>query len=388
MHNKTTTQRRIRVLIVDDSALVRDILSKGLSADSGIDVVGTAPDVYAARDKIVELRPDVLTLDIEMPRMDGVEFLRRLMPQYPLPVVVVSSLTQKGKQITLDALEAGAVDFVPKPTANVAQGLQAMMMELRTKIKIASTANVAHWKYKDSGHQPSNAARRHQPQTLASPQQTNTASRQARFANGSEPTHNRSKRVLAESTDKVIAIGASTGGTEAIRKILKEFPRTMPGVVVVQHMPPGFTKSFAERLNEECMMEVKEAQTGDRIMIGRVLIAPGDFHMHVIRSGGRYEVVCRQGEKVSGHRPSVDVLMESVANNVGSNSFGILLTGMGADGAKGLKAMRDAGSMTIAQDEESCVVFGMPKVAIELGAAERVVSLSHIAQTTIHHFMP
>jgi two-component system chemotaxis response regulator CheB len=387
MKSTTATQRKIRVLIVDDSALVRDILSKGLSADSGIDVVGTAPDVYAARDKIVELRPDVLTLDIEMPRMDGVEFLRRLMPQYPLPVVVVSSLTQKGKQITLDALEAGAVDFVPKPTANVAQGLQAMMMELRTKIKIASMANVAQWKHKDSQLFGSAHQSTHQPHTLLTTQ-TNTALRQARFANSNEQSRAQNKHALAESTDKVIAIGASTGGTEAIRKILKAFPRTMPGVVVVQHMPPGFTKSFAERLNEECMMEVKEAQTGDRIMIGRVLIAPGDFHMHVIRSGGRYEVVCRQGEKVSGHRPSVDVLMESVANNVGSNSFGILLTGMGADGAKGLKAMRDAGSMTIAQDEESCVVFGMPKVAIELGAAERVVSLSHIAQTTIHHFIP
>jgi len=352
--------RKIRVLVIDDSALVRDILTKGLTADTGIEVVGSAPDVYVGRDKIVELQPDVLTLDIEMPKMDGVEFLRRLMPQYPIPVVVVSSLTQRGKEITLQALEAGAIDFVPKPSANVAQGLAAMMMELRTKVKIAATANVAHWKGKRIEY--AERTQRLSPSTKAAVP---------------------ASRALSESTDKVIAIGASTGGTEALRKILVEFPVHTPGVVVVQHMPPGFTKSFADRLNQECSMEVKEAQTGDRIMQGRVLIAPGDFHMHVVRSGGRYEVVCRQSEKVSGHRPSVDVLMHSVAQHVGSNACGIILTGMGADGAKGLKAMREAGATTFGQDERSCVVYGMPKVALEIGAVERVLPLEKIAAAAI-----
>jgi len=357
--------RKIRVLVIDDSALVRDILTKGLAADTGIEVVGSAPDVYVGRDKIVELQPDVLTLDIEMPRMDGVEFLRRLMPQYPIPVVVVSSLTQKGKEITLQALEAGAIDFVPKPSANVAQGLAGMMMELRTKVKIAASANVAHWKGKRVEY--AERAQRLEAKKSAVQHPVTTDS-----------------RALSESTDKVIAIGASTGGTEALRKILVEFPVHTPGVVVVQHMPPGFTKSFADRLNEECLMEVKEAQTGDRVMQGRVLIAPGDFHMQVVRSGGRYEVVCRQSEKVSGHRPSVDVLMHSVAQHVGSNACGIILTGMGADGAKGLKAMREAGAKTFGQNEHSCVVYGMPKVAAEIGAVERVLPLEKIAGATMN----
>ncbi len=343
----------IRVLIIDDSALIREILAKGLSSDPNIEVVATAPDVFVGRDKIVELRPDVITLDIEMPRMDGIEFLRRLMPQYPLPVVVVSSLTQRGKEITIQALEAGAVDFVSKPTANIANGLAAMMMELRTKVKIASTANVAHWKsLSTSPHSP---ARRLE-----------------------------SSRALSESTDKVIAIGASTGGTEAIRKIITQLPRAMPGIVIVQHMPPGFTKTFADRLNEESLMEVKEAQTGDRVMAGKVLVAPGDFQMSVVRSGGRYEILCRQGEKVNGHRPSVDVLMNSVAQNVGANAYGIILTGMGTDGAKGLKAMREAGARTVGQDEHTSVVYGMPKAAFDIGAVEMVSPLEKIAQVIVN----
>ena len=342
--------RPIRVLVVDDSALVRDILARGLAQDPGIEVVGTATDPYMARDKIVELQPDVLTLDVEMPRMDGVEFLRRLMPQYPLPVVMVSSLTQRGKQITIDALEAGAVDFVAKPTANIAAGLQGMLSELRTKIKIASTANVSHWK----SRRPAPAAR-----------------------------SSLSSAALAESTDKVVAIGASTGGTEAIRKVLTDFPATMPGVVIVQHMPAGFTRMFAERLNQLSAMEVKEAATGDRIMPGRALIAPGDLQMRVIRSGGQYVVRCEPGPKVSGHCPSVDVLMHSVAQNVGGNAIGAMLTGMGADGADGMLAMRHAGARNLAQDEASCVVFGMPKVALERGGAERSVSIEEMAKSII-----
>lgn len=347
---RQTTKNPIRVLIIDDSALVRNILTVGLSMDPGIEIIGAASDPYRARDIIVESQPDVLTLDVEMPLMDGVEFLRRLMPQYPLPVVMVSALTQKGKRITLDALEAGAVDFVAKPGTDVARGLNAMMMELRTKIKIASTANVSYWKNK-----------RRSPEVKTLP----------------------GNRALAESTDKVIAIGASTGGTEAIKNIITRFPAATPGVVVVQHMPSGFTKMFAERMNSLCAMEVKEAEDGDRVLQGRILIAPGDFHMTVMRSGGIYRVRCRPGEKICGHCPSVEVLLKSVAKHVGPNGIGIILTGMGHDGADGMVAMRKAGARTIAQDEKTSVVFGMPKEAFERGGAEKLVPLHEIAPGVI-----
>ncbi len=343
-------RRKIRVLIIDDMALVRDILKQGLSEDPGIDVVGVAADPYVAAQKIPELRPDVLTLDVEMPRMDGVEFLRKLMPQYPLPVVMVSALTERGKRITLEALEAGAVDFVAKPSADVARGLTAMMLELRTKIKIASTAHVAHWKN-----------RRAAPAAAA-------------------PA---AKRALAESTDKVIVIGASTGGTEAIREVLAGFPATTPGVVIVQHMPAGFTRMFAERLNTLCAMEVKEAADGDRILAGRVLVAPGGQQMRVVRSGGLYLVEVRPGALCCGHCPSVEVLMQSAAAQVGANAVGVMLTGMGHDGADGLKAMRDAGARTLAQDEATCVVFGMPMEAHKRGGAERLVPLPGMAAATL-----
>lgn len=343
--------RPIKILIVDDSALVRDILSRGLSSDPGIEVVGTAPDVYVARDKIVKLRPDVMTLDIEMPRMDGVEFLKRLMPQYPIPVIIVSSLTQKGRQITLDALSAGAVDFVSKPGINLAQGLKGMLYELSTKIKIASTANVSHWKSKRT---------------------------EIYKQYGTKPVSGKISKALSESTDKVIAIGASTGGTEAIKKILTVLPANTPGIVIAQHMPPGFTKVFAQRLNEISAIEVKEAENGDRIMTGRALIAPGDFHLRVIRSGGVYNVSCEKSEKVNGHRPSVDVLMYSVAQYAGANSFGIILTGMGNDGARGLLAMKNSGSKNIIQDKETSIVFGMPKVAYEMGAGDFMLPLDDI----------
>ncbi len=364
--------KKVRVLIVDDSALVRDILAQGLAADPNIEVVGTAPDPFVARDKIVELRPDVLTLDVEMPRMDGVEFLRRLMPQYPIPVVMVSSLTQRGKEITMQALEAGAVDFVAKPTSNVAQGLQSMMFELRTKVKIASTANVAHWKNK-----------REELFTTMRGAATPNAGASSSGAAPASPFASRS-RALSESTDKVIAIGASTGGTEALRKVLRHLPATMPGIVITQHMPAGFTKTFADRLNEECEMHVKEAQNGDRVMNGKVLVAPGDMHMKIIRSGGRYEITLSQEDKVNGHRPSVDVMMKSVAENVGANAVGVILTGMGNDGAAGLKAMRDAGAETFAQDEATSVVYGMPKVAFEIGAAKAVLPLNSMAEALVN----
>lgn len=346
--------KKIRVLIVDDSALVRDILSKGLASDPGLEVVGVAPDVFVARDLIIKLKPDVLTLDIEMPRMDGIEFLRRLMPQYPLPVVVVSSLTQRGKYITMQALEAGAVDFVPKPASDVARGLNDMMIELRTKIKIASTANVAHWK-----------------------------NRKLDVDEIKKKDDSAVGKALAESTDKVIAIGASTGGTEAIRKVISQLPPTMPGIVIVQHMPKGFTKTFADRLNEVSYMQVKEAEDGDRVVNGRVLIAPGDYHMKVYRSGGQYKVQVLEGDKVNGHRPSVDVLMHSVAESVAANAFGVILTGMGNDGANGLKAMKEAGAKTIGQNQATSVVYGMPKVAYDLGAVDTQLPLDDISNGII-----
>lgn len=344
-------KRKIRVLIVDDSALVRNILSQGLALDPAIEVVGTASDPYIARDRILELEPDVLTLDVEMPRMDGVAFLRKLMPQYPIPVVMVSSLTQRGKQITMEALDAGAVDFVAKPTSNVTAGLNSMLMELRTKVKIASGANVSHWKGKRSD-----------------PSVAGTVGKST---------------ALAESTDKVIAIGASTGGTEAIRRVLEGFPATTPGTVIVQHMPSGFTKMFADRLNQLCAMQVKEAEQGDRVRTGLVLIAPGGVQFEVVRSGGFYVVRLGGPEKVSGHCPSVDVMMHSVAKHVGANAIGAMLTGMGSDGADGMLAMQQAGARCIAQDEASSVVFGMPRVAYEKGGAQSLVPLDHIAPSLL-----
>jgi two-component system, chemotaxis family, protein-glutamate methylesterase/glutaminase len=337
--------RRIRVLIVDDSALVRQMLEAGLQRDTGLEVVGTAADPFIARDKIIELRPDVLTLDVEMPRMDGVEFLRKLMPQYPIPVVMVSSLTEKGKSITLEALEAGAVDYVFKPAADRARKLSEIMLELATKIKIAANANLSHWKND----------RKSFPATV------------------------KSSASLSESTDKVIAIGASTGGTEALKVLLSALPVTTPGIVVVQHMPGGFTKMFADRLDQICAMQVVEAKDGDRILNGKILIAPGGYQCRVKRSGGQYTVQCTLEDKFSGHCPSVDILFQSVSQQVGRNAVGVILTGMGSDGAQGLKAMRAAGSHTLGQDEASCVVFGMPKAAQEFGGVEMVLPLDKIA---------
>jgi two-component system, chemotaxis family, protein-glutamate methylesterase/glutaminase len=344
--SRTVTSRRpVKVLVVDDSALVRSILQIGLGRDPDIEVVGTAADPYKARDKIVELEPDVLTLDVEMPRMDGVAFLQRLMPQYPLPVVMVSALTERGRKITMDALEAGAIDFVTKPSAGIAQGLNAMMAELREKVKIAATVDVSRWLTRSS-----------------TPVSTLVA-----------------HKVLAGGTDKVIAIGASTGGTEAIRTVLKMLPVSTPGIVIVQHMPPGFIGAFAESLDRQCPMRVKEAENGDRVLSGRVLIAPGGRQMTVYRSGGVYLTRIYEGQRVNGHCPSVEVLLSSVAQHVGENAVGVILTGMGGDGAKGLLAMRQFGARTFAQDEKTAVVYGMPKVAYELGAVEQRLPIDQIA---------
>ena len=336
----------IRVLIVDDSPFVREVLSAGLSQDATIEVVGAAGDPYAARDEIIRCDPDVITLDVEMPRMNGVEFLRKLMPQHPLPVVMVSAFTERGKRITLDALEAGAVDFVTKPKAQSSDGFRAMLMELRTKIKIAVTANVAYWKH----HRPA----------------------------GSAPEYTKTHQ-FGEPHRRVIAIGASTGGTEAIRMILEHLPENTPGIVCVQHMPEGFTKMFADRLNELCPMEVKEAVDGDEVIPGRALIAPGSYQLRVVGSGTRLRAEVGDQATVCGHCPSVEVLMRSVATSVGADAVGVMLTGMGRDGADGMKVLRDTGARCLAQDEASSVVFGMPKEAYEAGGAERLVPLNDIA---------
>lgn len=334
----------IRVLIVDDSATARAVLRDILESDDSIEVVATASDAYVARDKIVELRPDVVCLDVEMPRMDGITFLKKLMHHMPTPVVMVSSLTQSGARTTLEALEAGAVDFVPKLHSHIYDSKDEMKDELIAKIKAASKAKVFKRELKI--------------------QSANTTS-------------------LAETTNKIVAIGASTGGTEALKDVLMALPRNAPGTVVVQHMPANFTEPFAQRLNSLCTVEVKEARNGDSITPGVVLIAPGDYHMVVRRSGARYYVEIGSGEKVSGHRPSVDVLFNSVAKIAGSNAIGVILTGMGADGAKGMLNMKNAGARTIGQDEESCIVYGMPKVAYDIGAVEKQVPLNKVADTVI-----
>lgn len=334
--------RQIRVLVVEDSLVFRELLVKHLSSDPAIEVVATAKDPFEARDAIVEYKPDVMTLDIELPRMSGIEFLKKLMPQYPLPVVMISSLSDK----VFDALNAGAVDFVAKPVgANAAQLEAFVKKELLVKIKVASVARIG--------------ARKKMP-----------------IVSLSQPLEGNHK-------DNVIAIGASTGGTEAIAEVLKGFGPDIPGVVIVQHMPPGFTEMYARRLNDKCNVRVKEAKTGDAVVPGQVLIAPGgNAHMQMVKMNGGYQVVVKPGPKVNGHCPSVDVLFQSVADTVGDRAIGIILTGMGGDGAKGLLAMRNAGAKTIGQDESTCVVYGMPKVAYDIGAVECQEKLPDIAKRT------
>lgn len=333
----------IKVLIVDDSAVVRNIFSNELSRDSGIEVVGTAPDPYVARDKIVLTKPDVITLDIEMPRMDGISFLRKLMKHYPLPVVIVSSLTPKGGELALEALDLGAVEVMCKPGESYTVG--DMSVELIDKIKAAARVDV-----KKSVKSPA------KPQAM------------------------QGKLSLTRTTNKVVVIGASTGGTKALEAVLTSLPANAPGTVIVQHMPEHFTRSFANRLNTLCALEVKEAEDGDRVIAGRALLAPGNKHMLLRRSGAMYYVQVKNGPLVHRQRPSVEVLFNSAARYAGKNSVGVILTGMGADGATGLLKMKEQGASTIAQDEKSCVVFGMPKEAIKLGAAKHTVSLNLIAQ--------
>lgn len=339
----------VRVLIIDDSALVRKLLRDILSSDPGIEVVGAAPDPIIARQKIKALDPHVLTLDVEMPRMDGLTFLRNLMRLRPMPVVMISSLTERGAEITLEALSIGAVDFVAKPKLDLAQGLAEYRELILEKIRAAAHAKVR-------AIDPSS-------------EQKNPAAKSSASATP------RSFRM----TDTIIAIGASTGGTEAISDVVREFPADAPAVVITQHIPERFSASFARRLDEHSAMKVQEARDGDQIVAGHVYIAPGDFHMRIERSGARYCCRLDQGELVNRHRPSVDVMFDSVAQNVGRNAIGVILTGMGRDGANGLLAMKQAGAPTIAQDQATSVVWGMPGSAVEVGAVDQIFSLNKIA---------
>ncbi|AFA49255.1 protein-glutamate methylesterase/protein-glutamine glutaminase [Acetobacterium woodii] len=335
-------KQRIKVLIVDDSLVFRESLSREIAKDPDIEVVGTATDPYMARDLIIKLKPDVLTLDVEMPKMNGIEFLKKLMPQYPLPVIVVSSVSQN----VLDALDAGAVEFVTKPNVTRPGGMASFVNELIIKIKIASTAKVGNLK------------RDYAP---------------------SRPITNQG----VDTMSTVIAIGASTGGTDAIHAVISALPRDMPPIIIVQHMPPVFTKLYAERLNNTCELEVKEAEDGDVLKPGRVLIAPGNYQMRLAKRGGAYIVRCTQEEKVSGHCPSVDVLFDSVADIAGKQSIGVILTGMGRDGANGLLKMKKKGAYTIGQDEKTSIVYGMPMVAFNIGGVERQLPLDRIADEII-----
>lgn len=330
------------MLVVDDSIVFREMLVQNLSKDPAIQIVATAGDAFAARDAILAHHPDVMTLDIELPRMNGIEFLRKLMPQYPQRTVVISSLSDK----VFDALNAGAVDFVAKPAvSNRAQLEDFVKNDLLVKVKIAAAAQIGNVR---------------------------------KTAMVQEQSH-----LSVNKSNLIVAIGASTGGTEAILSVVKEFGTDIPGIVAVQHMPPGFTKMYAKRLNDNCRIQVKEAETGDRVIPGRMLIAPGgDRHMRLVKVSGEYRVDIKPGPKVNGHCPSVDVLFDSVAKTAGADAVGIILTGMGGDGAKGLLAMRRAGARTIGQDESTCIVYGMPKVAYDLGAVERQDKLSDIAGRT------
>jgi two-component system chemotaxis response regulator CheB len=333
---------RTRVLVVDDSAVVRQIFSRELARDPELEVVGSAPDPYVARDLIVQLKPDVLTLDLEMPRMDGNTFLRKLMHYYPLPVVVVSSLTPAGGELAMEALAAGAVDVLCKPGASFTVG--DMTDQLIQKVKMAARVNM-----KGRAHRPA------------------------------VPPPAQPAKALTRTTNQILAIGASTGGTVALEGILRAMPPNAPGIVITQHMPEMFTKYFADRLDQVAQLQVREAADGDSVVPGVALIAPGNKHMLLKRSGARYYVNVRDGPRVNLHRPSVDVMFRSVAQVAGRNAVGVILTGMGGDGAQGLLEMKTAGARTLAQDEASCVVFGMPKVAIELGAVDKVIALNAMA---------
>jgi len=349
--------RKIRVLVIDDSASVRQTMTAILQEDPEIEVIGAAPDPFSAARRIQEEVPDVITLDVEMPRMDGITFLRKLMSQCPVPVVMCSSLTEEGSETLLQAMEAGAVDVILKPRIGVADHLAEHNLQIRDVVKAASRARVKG--------RPAREAR------STGPEKKLTADAVLPPPNG---------RAMSRTTEMVVCIGASTGGTEALREVLEALPANSPGIVVVQHMPENFTRAFAKRLDSLCEVDVKEAQNGDPVLRGHVLIAPGGKHLMLERQGARYQVAIKDGPLVSRHRPSVDVLFRSAARVAGSNAVGIIMTGMGDDGARGLLEMKQGGARTFAQDEASSIVFGMPKEAITRGAADKVIPLNHIAR--------
>ena len=341
--------KKIRVIVVDDSALVRSLLAEIINRQPDMECIGTANDPLIAREMIRELNPDVITLDIEMPKMDGIEFLGRLMRLRPMPVVMISTLTERGADVTMRALELGAVDFVSKPRIGLADGIRDLAGQIVDKVRIAASAHIRR-------------------AVTPSP------------APDGAPAAVRANAPIGRiSTEKLICIGASTGGTEAIKEVLTRLPADAPGVVITQHMPPGFTTSFAARLNGLCQITVREAVHGDRILPGHAYIAPGGKQFRIDMNGANYVCVVEDGEPVNRHKPSVEVLFKSAARHVGRNAFGIMLTGMGNDGAKAMKEMRDAGSYNYVQDEASCVVFGMPREAILHGAADEVLPLTSIA---------
>ncbi|QDK39167.1 chemotaxis response regulator protein-glutamate methylesterase [Bdellovibrio sp. NC01] len=337
---------KIKVLIVDDSAVIRKLLEKIFSSASDIEVVGTASDPYIARDKLVALKPDVMTLDVEMPRMDGISFLEKVMQHFPTRTIIFSSLAKTGSETYFRALEAGAIEIMEKPSIDVSQTLETLGRTIVEKVREVAKARINPVK------------------KVVSP---------------SGPVQKIATTSLARTTHQMIAVASSTGGTEALKVFLSGMPADIPGTVVVQHMPPGFTKSFADNLNNMFPFEVKEAQEGDQVVPGRVLIAPGNYHMEITRSGAFYYVKLHQGPQLHSVRPAADYLMKSVAKYVGKNALGVVLTGMGKDGAEGLLEMKNAGAYTVAQNEETCVVYGMPAAAVALGAADKVLALDKIA---------
>lgn len=352
------SDKKIKVLCVDDSALIRSLMTEIINSQPDMTVVATAPDPLVARDLIKQLNPDVLTLDVEMPRMDGLDFLEKLMRLRPMPVLMVSSLTERGSEITLRALELGAVDFVTKPKLGIREGLLEYTDLIADKIRAAARARL---------------------------QPARKPGADAGAAAGAAPAPMLRSPLL--STEKLIIIGASTGGTEAIREVLQPLPPDSPGIMIAQHMPPGFTRSFAQRLDGLCRITVKEAEHGERVLPGHAYIAPGGFHLSLARSGANYVAQLDQEAPVNRHRPSIDVLFDSVARHAGKNAIGVILTGMGRDGAAGMLRLRQAGAYTLAQDEASCVVFGMPREAIALGAACEVASLGEMGQRVMARLM-
>lgn len=360
---------KIKVLIVDDSIVFREVIARGISSDLSIEVVATASDPYAARDQIIKFTPHVITCDVEMPKMNGIEFVRQLLPQYFVPVIMVSSVSSA----VFDAMEVGAVDFVVKPDIQSPRGTEVFIRDLIAKIKIAATVKDTLRRsegtpLKERAQEQSNSTGIGQDKALG----------QLRYK-----IQGKEQEQVQHKERNIIAIGASTGGTEAIFNVLRALPSTVPGIVIVQHIPPIFSKMFAERLNSQTSLRVKEAQSGDYVQAGTVLIAPGDQHMRLKKVGSRYQVQCFHGEKINGHCPSVDILFESVAKEAGRNAVGVLLTGMGSDGAMGLFALRRSGGRTIGQDEASSTVYGMPRVAFEIGAVEKQVPLTKIPQALI-----